>query len=168
MKKRRVFLFVSLFLLILALSISSILHIQDGTNTIHTAEKESTTNKPNENKSVDTKSVDEMETEREVQSGNDANEESESISEDSTETSKENKKTESPVMKYVSSFSLNLRSKPSPNSNVITILKVNDEVLVEEKLESGWVKISFGKYIGYVDERFLSDEIDRDKRAYQK
>lgn len=59
---------------------------------------------------------------------------------------------------FVNSDALNVRSGPSANNRVVTILKMNSRVQVIEKTGTWW-KIQYENIDGYVNSEYLADKI---------
>lgn len=94
-------------------------------------------------------------TENNTQNSNNENKKEENKN-TSTEKVTENKTLNE--KKYVSVETLNFRTEPNSNSKVISVLKVNSEVIVIEKTDNEWSKINYKDTIGYVASKYLSDK----------
>lgn len=56
----------------------------------------------------------------------------------------------------VSTTTLNVRSRPSPNSSVVKKLKYKDKVIIIEATDAKWVKVQVGAVTGYTLRKSLS------------
>lgn len=81
------------------------------------------------------------------------------VEKNSTQTSKDNEieYTERTVA-YIKYSSVNLRKKASTSSTVLAKLKLNNEVIVLEKVNSKWSKVEYDGITGYVSTDLLSSK----------
>jgi uncharacterized protein YgiM (DUF1202 family) len=63
---------------------------------------------------------------------------------------------QAPKVSYVASSTLNLRSRPSTSSTVLTVLARGTAVTHAASPSNGWVKVTVGGRTGYVSTAFLS------------
>lgn len=77
------------------------------------------------------------------------------------EKKEETSKTENTKM-YVTTTTLNLRSKADTDSNVTTQLDYGDEVTVLEVVDTTWSKVKYGSHTGYVASKYLSKDKPKD------
>lgn len=82
--------------------------------------------------------------------------------EESVDTSK---KTEIAYIKY---DIVNLRKKASTTATVLAKLKLNDKVIVLEKINSVWSKVEIDGVIGYISTELLSSKEQEEKKTEQK
>ena len=66
---------------------------------------------------------------------------------------------------YIKYSSVNLRKKASTSSTVLAKLKLNNEVIVLEKVDSKWSKIEYDGITGYVSTELLSSEKVEEKET---
>lgn len=76
------------------------------------------------------------------------------VSKEEEKTSNIKKSSKSTVM-YVDNDALNLRTSPSTNSKILTVLKRGDKVTVLQE-SVGWSKVNFNGQEGYVSTKFLA------------
>lgn len=65
---------------------------------------------------------------------------------------------------YIKYSSVNLRKKASTSSTVLAKLKLNNEVIVLEKVNSKWTKVEYDGITGYVSADLLSSEKVEEKK----
>ncbi len=82
------------------------------------------------------------------------------VEKNSTQTNKDDEEIEyvERTVAYVKYSSVNLRKKASTSSAVIGKLKLNNEVIVLEKVDSKWSKIEYDGITGYVSTDLLSSK----------
>lgn len=87
------------------------------------------------------------------------------VEKNSTQTSKDNEieYTERTVA-YIKYSSVNLRKKASTSSTVLAKLKLNNEVIVLEKVNSKWSKVEYDGITGYVSTELLSSKKVEEKQ----
>ena len=97
----------------------------------------------------------EVEKEEEIENTENEEETTETTEETVTET-ESGTTYENSVTKYVNTSSINLRSKPSTDSEVLTsLIKDTDVKVIGE--DGDWYKVTYGKYTGYIRKDLLSD-----------
>lgn len=87
------------------------------------------------------------------------------VEKNSTQISKDDDEIEyvERTVAYIKYSSVNLRKKASTTSSVIGKLKLNNEVIVLEKVDSKWSKIEYDGITGYVSTDLLSSEKVKEK-----
>jgi len=86
-------------------------------------------------------------------------------SQNSISTEKEEIEYTERTVAYIKYSSVNLRKKASTTSSVIGKLKLNNEVIVLEKVNSKWSKVEYDGITGYVSTDLLSDKKVEEKET---
>ena len=68
----------------------------------------------------------------------------------------------------VNTETVRLRSEPSTDSKIVTLLSLNDNVSIVEK-DGDWYKVTYGEYTGYISSEFIkTDEDVQDNKEEEK
>ncbi|MBU8790209.1 SH3 domain-containing protein [Oceanobacillus caeni] len=84
----------------------------------------------------------------------------EKVDKDNDVSTEEDQDKTMPTTKYVNVDLLNVRSDPNTNSEIVGVVTLNQKVKAENiDNDEGWVKITTDDFTGFVNSKFLDEEV---------
>lgn len=84
----------------------------------------------------------------------------EKVDKDNDVSTEEDQDKTTPTTKYVNVDLLNVRSDPNTNSEIVGVVTLNQKVKAENiDNDEGWVKITTDDFTGFVNSKFLDEEV---------